>query len=309
MVSSLSIVFMFVSFLLSVGFPLGLMIYFYRKWKISLFAVFTGALMFFLFQMVLRIPALTLIQMQSWYEAFARQYTVLTGVIIAFTAGLFETVGRYLGMRYMIKDRLSRENGIAYGIGHGGIEAVLLVGITYAANILYSLLINAGLVDGTLVPQLVELSPDIFLAAGIERVFAILFHIAAALLVAYGIMHRNFIYVLLSLLFHTLLDAVAVILQIYRLPIWGIEVWAAVVGLASLVFIIKSKGMFAPAEAVEAATEAAIETGGNTVDTGGDTVDTSGDIVETDGNTVDTSGDTVETGGDKSGGENDSEKV
>lgn len=278
MVSGISIVFMFVTFILSVGFPVGLVIYFYRKWKISLFAVLTGALMFFLFQFVTRIPVLTIIQMQDWYKAFAGQNMVLTGVIIAFTAALFETAGRYLGLKYILKNKLDRKNSIAYGIGHGGIESIILVGITYIANIVYSILINAGVVDSKLVPQLVDLAPGIFLAAGIERVFAILFHIAAALLVAYGIMYNKYMYILLSLLFHTLLDAIVVILQIYNTPIWGIELFVAVVGFMSLVFIMKSNSMFIPestfiSPSKEAVNEAVKEENG-----GGSTVAETGSL-------------------------------
>jgi len=249
MVSGLSIAFMIITFLLSVGFPAGLVIYFYRKQRISIKAVLVGALMFFIFQVIIRIPVLTVIQSQSWYSKFAAQNMVLTGIVIAFTAGLFETAGRYMGLRFLLKNMLDRKNGIAYGIGHGGIEAILLVGLTYIGNIVYSILINTGSVSSQLVPQLLNTPPELFLAAGIERIFTILFHIAAALLVAYGIMYNKKIYILYCLIFHTLLDGVAIILQIYKLPVWSIELWVAIAGLLSLAFIIKSKKMFIPVRA------------------------------------------------------------
>lgn len=244
MVSSSSIIFMFITFLMAVGFPIGLVIYFYKKQKISIKAVLIGALMFFIFQVIIRIPVLTVIQSQSWYTKFAAQNMVLIGIIIAFTAGLFETAGRYLGLRFLVKNKLDRKNGIAYGIGHGGIEAILLVGLTYIGNIVYSILINTGIVSSELVPQLLNTSPDLFLAAGIERVFAILFHIAAALLVTYGILKQKKMFIIYCLALHTLLDGVAVILQIYQFSAWSIELWIAFIGILSLVFIIKSKKMF-----------------------------------------------------------------
>jgi len=128
MVSGLSIAFMIITFLLSVGLPVGLVIFFYKKQRISIKAVLVGALMFFIFQVVIRIPALTIIQRQGWYSIFALQNMVLSDILIAFTAGLFETAGRYLGLRFLLKNKLERKNGIAYGIGHGGIEAILLIG-------------------------------------------------------------------------------------------------------------------------------------------------------------------------------------
>lgn len=188
---------------------------------------------------------MTYIQTQtSWYAAFANEYTILTVIIIAASAGLFETIGRYVGLRYLLKGKLNRMNGIAYGIGHGGIEAILLVGISYAVNIVYSILINTGNINGVFYSQLISTSPGLFLASGIERVFAILFHIAAALLVTYGIMNHKNGYILLCFLFHSIFDAVAVLLQVNNVPIWGIELWVAFIGMISFVYILKSKDIF-----------------------------------------------------------------
>lgn len=244
MISGISIVCMFITLFLVVGLPIGLTFYFYRRQKISIKAVMVGALMFFIFQMIIRIPIMTIIQRQSWYTVFAMQNTVLTVIIIGFTAGLAETFGRYLGLRFLLKNNLERKNGIAYGIGHGGIEAILLIGITYIVNIIYSILINTGSIDGSLVPQLLSTPPSLFLIAGVERVFAILFHIAAALLVTYGIMNDRKIYILYSLIFHSLLDSVVGVLQTSGSPIWISELWVAFIGILSLVFIIISKYMF-----------------------------------------------------------------
>jgi len=245
LVSSLSIGFMFVSLVLSVGLPIGLVVYFYLKEKISIKAVFIGALMFFLFQGILRVPIMTIISYMPWYQTFALNNMVLVVAIMAFTAGLFETVARYIGLKFILRKELQRKNGFAYGIGHGGIEAILLVGISYGANILFSFLINSGAqVDSLIASQLINTPSILFLAAGIERVFAILFHIAAALLVTYGIISKKKIYILYSFVLHFLLDGVIGVLQIMGVSVLGIEIWIAFIGILSLVFIIKSKNMF-----------------------------------------------------------------
>lgn len=244
-VSNLSIVFMFISLILSVGFPIGLVIYFYRKEKISIKAVFIGALMFFLFQGMIRVPIITVISFQPWYQSFASNNLVLVVTIMALTAGLFETIARYIGLRFLLKKDLERKNGIAYGIGHGGIEAILLIGLSYIANIIYSILINTGApVDNLILSQLAGTPSGLFLVAGIERVFAILFHIAAALLVTYGIIKSRKVYILYSFILHFLFDGVVGMLQIMGVPIWGIELWVALLGILSLIFIIRSKKMF-----------------------------------------------------------------
>lgn len=200
--------------------------------------------MFIVFQGVLRIPALTYIQNQPWYSSYALQHSALTAIFIAVSAGLFETVARYVGLKFLLKNKLNRINGVAYGIGHGGIEAILIVGLSYAANIVYSILINTGQVSSAILPQLISTSPALFLTAGIERVFAMMFHIAAALLVAYGILYHKKIYIFASFLFHSILDCGAVLLQENLVEIWIIELWVALIGLISLIFIIKSKSIF-----------------------------------------------------------------
>lgn len=47
----------------------------------------------------------------------------------AFTAGLFEEAARFIAFRLLVKDH-RWEEGVMYGAGHGGIESILLVGLT-----------------------------------------------------------------------------------------------------------------------------------------------------------------------------------
>lgn len=50
-----SIVFMVLALLISIGVPVFLTIFFYKKFDISIIAVFVGALVFFVMQIILRI--------------------------------------------------------------------------------------------------------------------------------------------------------------------------------------------------------------------------------------------------------------
>lgn len=250
MVSGISILFITVTIIISIGFPIGLTIYMYKKYKIRIKAVLIGALMFFLFQGVLRIPLMTYIQTKNYYKNFAANNMIITLVIIAFTAGLFETAGRYLGLKVLLKDSHDWKNGVAYGIGHGGIEAILLVGITYIANLVLSILINTGNVSSLRYPQLLNISSDLFLAAGVERLCTIFLHIALSLIVLYGIMYRKKLYILLCLLIHTLVDFSVVLLSVKKVSTWGIEGVIIAIGIVSLIFIIKSKNMFKSAEQI-----------------------------------------------------------
>lgn len=255
MVSNLSIAFMALSMLISFLVPIGLVVYFRKRYKISFKAVGIGALVFFIFQMILRIPLLQIASTQSWYKSMA-QNTLLIGLFLGLTAGIFEEVGRYIGMKYFLKRELSWKNGVAFGIGHGGIEAILLVGIGNINSIVYSFMINSGVFDGLIASKLPEqtaqliktqltaTNPWTFAAGGIERIFAITIQIALSVLVMYAVVYRKKIIVLYAVLLHALIDSPLVLFSAKKVGVWGMEGYVFLCALASLIFIIKSKNMF-----------------------------------------------------------------
>lgn len=255
MVSSQSIFFMVFSSLIAFLFPIGLAIYFKWKWKISIKAVLVGALIFFVFQMVIRIPLLQISATQGWYKAMA-QNAVLIALFLGITAGMFEEVGRFIGFKYLLKKNLSRKNGIAFGIGHGGIEAIILVGLTNINNIVSSLMINSGVFDAMVAPKLpgetaqmikntlISTSPLMFAFGGIERIFAITIQIALSLVVLYAVMYRKNIVLLYAILLHAVVDSPVVILSANKASIWVTEGFVFLCAIASLIFILKSKKIF-----------------------------------------------------------------
>ena len=50
------------------------------------------------------------------------------------TAGIFEELGRFVAFFFLLKKYLDYKDGFAYGIGHGGIESILVGGILCASN-------------------------------------------------------------------------------------------------------------------------------------------------------------------------------
>src|SRR5699024_12008722 len=62
-------------------------------------------------------------------------------------AGVFEDIGRFIGFRFLLKKFRSWKDGIAYGIGHGGIESMLVVGMIASSNIVLAFLINFSIFD------------------------------------------------------------------------------------------------------------------------------------------------------------------
>ncbi len=255
MVSNTSILFMILSGIIALLLPIILTIYACKKHKASIKAVLVGALTFFIFQVVTRFPLLTFLGKQNWYQVMTTNI-FLIALFLGLTAGIFEEIGRFISFKFLLKDKLNWENALAFGIGHGGIEAIILLGIASINNVVYSLLINSGAFDSTIsanLPievannikeQLINTSPILFLAGGIERVFAITIHIALSIIVLYGVKLKQFKYVIYAILLHTLVNTPSAILSLKKVNFWVIESFIGILAVIGFIFIIKSKEIF-----------------------------------------------------------------
>ncbi|MFZ5351209.1 MAG: YhfC family intramembrane metalloprotease [Bacillota bacterium] len=255
MVSGLSIFLMILSLLLIVLFPLILSVVMYRKYKYKISAIFIGALTFTIFQLVTRIPLLSVLAGMEWYKGIMSNLYV-AALFLAGTAGIFEETGRYIMYKLLLKNKHTWSNGIAFGIGHGGIEALLLVGISFIANIIMSFMINSGLFDKAFSAQMTEATMNIvkstlvdtpsymFALAGIERVMAICMHIAFSVMVLYGIKTKRPVFLLCSILAHTAVNFPAVVLPGLGVSNVIVEAVLALFAAASIIYTIKSKKHF-----------------------------------------------------------------
>jgi len=184
-----------------------------------------GAAGFFVTQILIRLPILTVLQSQSRFAEFAQNNLFIYAFTLAFTAGLFELAGRFAVAKLMEKN-LTQKRALAAGLGHGGIEAMLLIGMTYVNNLIYIGMINSGYFDTLLAQtagmgvdvsqlelirtQLIGMSPALFLLAGFERLLTMLAHTAMSVLVCYGVAHKKVgTCLLLCLGIHTLMDLTA----------------------------------------------------------------------------------------------------
>lgn len=169
-------------------------------------AVLLGAAGFFVMQIVIRLSIISMLSLSPSYMRFAAEHYVLYCLVLAFTAALVEVIARYAVAKILAK-KLTYEHGIAAGLGHGGIEAVMLIGMTYINNLLYSVMINTGMYDVmveqtaasgvdttallTAKEQLIGTSASLFLLAGYERVLTIILHTALSLLVCYFVSRKK----------------------------------------------------------------------------------------------------------------------
>lgn len=203
-------------------------------------AFLLGMLAFFISQICIRIPVLTMVLPEFTWFHIMQLNPWLYGLFLGVTAALFEEIARWLFMRYALCGRKEKrthdfsggsryglQDGMAFGLGHGGTEAILLVGINAAATLVLG-------ISGAY-PLETVLASDIWVA-GIERVSAMAFHVGASLLVMYGLrVKKSGRYLLLAIVLHTLMDAAIVILPaVFLVGITGLEIWCAIFGMAAL---------------------------------------------------------------------------
>lgn len=256
MISGIKLFFMIVSAVISIGLPILLAIVIVKKFKANAEPIAVGAVVFFVFQVILRIPLLNMLSGAAWYQDLSENF-LLISLFIGITAGIFEEVGRFVGYRVLIKRKnYSYKNGIGFGIGHGGAESILLVGLTYINNIIMSVLINNGkfdtVFDGNFSQdalslaksQLINTNAYMFLIGGVERILAIIIQIAFSLIILYAIKYKKYIYILLAILLHTLVDTPVVYMSYNGISTFYIEGYTLLCAIAALIYIIKSKNCF-----------------------------------------------------------------
>ena len=158
-------------------------------------------------------------------------------------AGVFEECGRYIVLKYIMKKDRTRENAVLYGIGHGGIEilAVILPAmITYLAvavlfssgnteNALRTLKITEETAAAALPTVQAAAAFDYPLMAMnvMERLFAMFIHIGLSVIVCYGVCSARKVCLPTAIVLHMLADTFPALYQRGLVPLWAVEVWAA----------------------------------------------------------------------------------
>ena len=166
---------------------------------------------------------------------------VLYGVTMA---GVFEECGRHIILKHIMKKDRTCENAVLYGIGHGGIEIIAVILPLMITYFVIAVLFSQGDVEGALKAlNITEETaaaalPSVQAAAAfdhgmmamnvIERVLAMLLHIGLTVIVYYGVISAKKGYLPLAILLHMLMDTFPALYQRGAVPLWTVEVWAAV---------------------------------------------------------------------------------
>lgn len=238
--------------------PIGIALFWLIKKKEKITTVLVGAAVFFLFVVILEKPIQNVLifptQMGLPDHSLSRYINArpfLWAFLVGLFPGVFEETGRLLAFKTVLKNRRNRETSISYGIGHGCFEVILYLGITYATYISYAVMINSGTFQ-IIVDQVAEQAPDqvdllktlanqiaslTFADIGLafaERVFAVLFHIGASILVFYACREKKKVWLYpLAVILHTAMDFVAGLsmTEVFNPSVFELELIVAVFGI------------------------------------------------------------------------------
>ncbi|MBZ5791853.1 YhfC family intramembrane metalloprotease [Burkholderia contaminans] len=185
-----------------------------RRTQVPLRVFFYGMLTFFVFQPVLRMS--WQIPLYRWLAHDPRWHLPML-VFAALTAGLFEECGRWVAFRYLLPKRHDAPTAVMLGLGHGGLEAMLLVGVGFLALGTVYLLAHAGVVVpeggqslvGSQFSGMTLASP---LLALLERTSALAAHVGLSLIVLQTFVRGTKRWLAYAIALHFVFDLVVVLL-------------------------------------------------------------------------------------------------
>ena len=217
------------------GLPITLAILAVKWLKVSGWVVVTGVLTF-LGSQVVHLPLLAGINLLFVKNILPLPPTSLLPLFNAITAGvlagLCEETARLVGFKALKKKGLPFNSGLALGVGHGGLESAI-VGFIVLTSFISNVVSPSALTAATFWSTPIT-TP---LAGAVERISAVSAHLFMSLLVWKAVANRNYLWFVLAIAYHTLIDAVTVYLSQTGYSVWTIEGALAVFLLADVIFL------------------------------------------------------------------------
>ncbi|WP_173655307.1 YhfC family intramembrane metalloprotease [Sharpea azabuensis] len=223
--TQVNIISLALSVILLLAIPIAFWAFWYRRYKKKLKWIYLiGGMLGFLFSvrvLELGVHYICLI-MDNPVSRMINSHTMIYVIYGISMAGLFEEVGRYLILKYLLKKDHSRENAVYYGIGHGGIEvwAVILpaiilelviavMSLTQDAQSVYTALHITKQTSSQALPVFMAASHYQFVSMFVnvlERIMTMFVHISLTVIVFQSIIKFKKQYLLYGIGLHMLVD-------------------------------------------------------------------------------------------------------
>lgn len=237
----LNIVMLFASALFCLALPVGILICWKKKHSsASMLAMVAGGVTFFVWALVLESL------LHQVMVPLVQDSVVMYVIYGALAAGTFEETGRFVTYKLFLKKTTAQgdpENAVMYGIGHGGIEAIILLSVNMFSFAVMAIMINSGmseLIFGELdeatlqiavgqIGQYTLAEPLWYVLCCFERVGAVVVHIAFSVFVFAAASRKGKLWMYpASVVGHALVDVFAALYQKNIVPLAVVEIWLAV---------------------------------------------------------------------------------
>jgi uncharacterized membrane protein YhfC len=240
----------FLNAALMIGLPLGLGIYLARSFRHGWRFILIGAATF-LGSQVLHIPfnAWILSPMLSRLgivQPWTGWQLGVAAVALGLSAGIFEEGARYLVLRRWLRDARTWGQGVMFGAGHGGAEAVAL-GLLALYGLFQAMAYRDADLSSLVTPDQLGAAQTqlraywaapatLVMLGSLERAIALCVQVSLAVVVLQAVVRRNAAWLGLAIGWHALVDASAVAVVGSWGPYWT-EAFLA--GLAAIsVFVL-----------------------------------------------------------------------
>jgi uncharacterized membrane protein YhfC len=207
-----NIIAMVVVLLVSVALPTVACLVVRKITKASFMSLLVGMAAFF-------VCFIIAIASQMLFSLFIGSQTLLI-LVLALRAGVVEELGRFLAFKVFLRKKHVLGDALMYGVGHGGMEVLLVLTLGMVSNLAFVFMVNAGMLDmlvaaapeqaaalGSAVDTLANSSPLLFGMGLFERVSAMILHVSLSVIVFCAVRQRKPLYLVLAILMHTIADS------------------------------------------------------------------------------------------------------
>ena len=226
--------------LFSLALPIAAIIIRKKKTDASLSPFLMGAAAFFVFAMVLeQIIHFLVLGLNSAVSDFILSRPWLYAVYGGLMAGLMEETARFLVFKTMMRRNIGRENAVTYGLGHGGIECFIILGMSMISNLLLAAMFNSmgaeafiaqyspGQTEAVaaVIADINAVGPGTAALACFERACSLALQVELSVLVFAAVRLNKFWLYPVSILLHMGIDFFAALYQTGTLTaLWAVEV-------------------------------------------------------------------------------------
>lgn len=211
-----------IAILLMIGILVGMFFLLRRKFKIRAVPIFIGVLGFVIFAMfleqklhmlVLKPTAAGLIPLRNEHPWLYVLYGILA-------AGIFEETARFIGF-HLLKDQYPKfATSLAYGLGHGGIEMILVGLLSLVSSLVVALLLKdpngtlATEMPSTILASFQNTSASQIYLSVVERFGALVIQLCLSIFVWLAVNRRGKLWFYpLAIGIHALVDTPSAMLQ------------------------------------------------------------------------------------------------